>query len=48
MTPVEQLLWELLACNSRIAWAAEEKVEVFREATQGIWELAAVWAQYLG
>jgi hypothetical protein len=26
MTPVERLLRELLACNSQVAWAVEEKV----------------------
>jgi hypothetical protein len=46
-TPVEQLLQELLACNSRIGWATEEKVEVLREATRGFRKLAAVWAKYL-
>jgi len=45
--PVEWLLWELLACNLRIVRAAEDKVEVLREATQGFRELAAIWAKYL-
>jgi hypothetical protein len=45
--PVEHLLWELLACNSGIARATEEKVEVLCKATKGFRELAAVWAKYL-
>jgi len=46
-TPVERLLRELLACNSRVARAAEEKVEVLCEISKEFHGLRAIWSKSL-
>jgi hypothetical protein len=48
MTPVERLLWELLASNSRVMQAVEEKVEVLCNLTKEVRGLGAIWSEYLG